>query len=254
MDVAVVGAGRGIDHRARGAGPLHATRQAATCRIGGGGVLQNRMRRVVGQIEEHRFVGFVGLKVIGDPLFGACCEEVGGVAEVEVGADLVVVFINFFAIFLRVVAMPIAVAHVTVEEIEAAIEGVRFPVRGSSAPLQSPFTKGSCFITGNVKHAGEGVIITECFVELIVPHRCVALMHAVQQGRTGRRTNWSGSVVAVELHTTGGHGVELRGGMLWLIRAATVLKEHSKVPVTEVVTNDEDNIRPVRSIFRQRND
>ena len=216
--------------------------------------MQNRMRRVVGQIEEHRFVGFVGLKVIGDPLFGACCEEVGGVAEVEVGADLVVVFVDFLVIFFRVVVVAVAMTDVTVEVVEAAIEGVRFPVRGSSAPLQSPFTKGSCFITGNVKHAGEGVIITECFVELIVPHRCVALMHAVQQGRTGRRTNGSGSVVAVELHATGGHGVELWGGMLWLIRAATVLKEHTEIAVTEVVTNDEDNIRPVRSIFRQRND
>ena len=180
MDPGIDLAGGGIDHGTRGAGPLHAAMQAAAGGIRPGGYLQLRMRGIVGEVDE-KWMGGVGGQLVHDPSLGAGRPQVCRVTLVELGDDIRVVAVpDGLAAFLGVMVMAVQMGHVAEEIVEAAMFRVRFG--DGPGALQTPFAKGGGGIAGGFQHAGEGVIVFQCLVELVVADIGVSLMDAEQQG------------------------------------------------------------------------
>ena len=271
----IEGGRRGVDHAAGLAEPLESALEAAAGGVGLRGELENRVWRIVGEVEE-KGLGGRGFLLVSDPFFSARGEEVGSVAAVELGGDFGAVVPDFNARetgagvvgffgggstflgaaagaldffirgFLRVVLVAVAVADVAEVGIEAAVERMGGPIRrlAVGATLKAPFADCGGGVAGAVKDGGERVIFGEGFVELVVADVGVALVDTGEQRGAGGRADGGGAVVVCELGALGGEAIELRSELRGAVAggAAGVLEKDAEVTVAEVVGEDEDDV------------
>ena len=187
--------------------------------------------------------------LVGDPLLRARGEQVGGVAQVIIGGDDFRAVVKFLSVFLRIVPVPGNVRQVAEVRVEAAIQWMpREAVGrgGGSRALQAPFADAGGGVAGVFQHAGEGVVVLQRLVELIVAHVGVALMHTQNQRRARGRADGRGAVMVAKLDSFFGQHVEigrLKGRHVRLAGLTPfVLKEHADIADAQVVGQDEDDV------------
>ncbi len=154
--------------------------------------------------------------------------------------------------------VPVPVPGVAEKEVEPALRGKRRPLLRPSlrrrriplagAALQSPFADCRRRVTRAAQHRGERVVILQRLVELVIPHVRVALMHAGEQRRAGRRADRRRAVVLRQAHPFRRHRIEPRRRVPRLAACGPgpplVLEKHPHVAEAKVVREDEDNVRP----------
>lgn len=143
--VAIDGTDCGVEHCMGFAGPLDATVEATTRRVGAWRILQFRVRRVVGQVDEERLGGFC-LGLVCDPLFRLCGPEVGGVALVEIGSDFAVILPDFAPVFFRVMEVAVLMADVAEKVVEPSLCGKGVPRLVGGGLLNSWRVNGGAFV------------------------------------------------------------------------------------------------------------
>ena len=158
--------------------------------------------------------------------------------------------------------MAVDVARVTEIIVEPALRRESHPRLGRAAarllvlrarplpvarPLQAPFPdRGGC-ITSLLQHGRERVVVLERLVELVVPHIGVSLRAPEENRRAGGRADRRAAVMIAQLHALRREAIELRrgecGNRTVTARRAFVLEGGTCVPESEVIAQDEDDVR-----------
>ena len=76
--------------------------------------------------------------------------------------------------------------------------------------MEPPFADRGGGVAGGAEDGGEGVVVAEGLVELVVADIGVALVDAVEEGAAGGGADGGGAVVVAELRALSGHLVEPR--------------------------------------------
>ncbi len=205
--------------------------------------------------------------MVDDPLLGARRPQIGRVTLIQFRRNILSIVPDFLGpaieSFLGIVFMAIDVADVTEIVIESAVQRVRRPVRRGRRrlALQPPFADGRRGVTGLAQHRGEGVIIFQGLVELVVAHIGVSLVDAQHERSAGRRAHRRRTVMMRQLHALRREGIEVRCQVPWLValvrRLAAILPEHAQITPAQVIGEDEQNVgtrRRSRCLWSRRDD
>jgi hypothetical protein len=244
VNEAVDGTGGGVDDGTGGAGPLH-----PAVRIGLGRHFQPGVGGGVGQIEEKGLFGGGGV-MVGDPLFGPGGEEVGGIGLVKFGAHQTVVFVDALVEFLGIVVMGIHVMHDAEVEIETPVKRMTGEVV-VFVTANAPFAHGGGGVAGIPENRGQGVVVFQGFVELVVAHVGVPLMQAGEQRTPGGGADGGTGVMTFHADPLRRKLVQVRGVKAWqALGTAEILVIHPHVAVSEVVGEHEHDVGAGR--FREK--